>query len=311
MSIARFFNEKHNRTSRRITRPLTGNNELSKILIATDGSKVSEETVQYALDLASALESEVAVVYVSDEPLAEGRHEISPGEAAVQYAVEEAAKRAIPAESFLEFGIPAVEIVKKAKEINAKAIILGSIGRSGVSLWLVGSVAERVIKLAYCPVIVVRKPEREFTGTRFGNMLITTDGSDANEPAIRSGLRLASRLGMKVSTISINDIREIPRTHADEARAELNDVSKEAVARVIHEGALLGINVDPIIEDGVPHKEIAERSSDYDLVVIGTLGRTGLADVRVGSVAEKVVRYAKCSVMVVRASEAFVPLDSF
>ncbi|MGE4577108.1 MAG: universal stress protein [Candidatus Methanomethylophilaceae archaeon] len=284
---------------------------MSKILIATDGSRVSEETVQYALDLASALESEIAVIYVSDEPLKEGDHDISPGEAAVQYAVDEATKRAIPVESFIEFGIPAVEIVKKAEEIGAKVIVLGSIGRSGVSLWLVGSVAERVIKLAYCPVIVVRKSEHEEAGTRFGNMLIATDGSAANESAVRSGLRLASRLGMKVSTISINDIREIPRTNADEARAELNDVSKEAVTRVIHQGAILGLNVDPIIEDGVPHKEIAERSSEYDLVVIGTLGRTGLTDMRVGSVAEKVIRYAKCPVMVVRASEVFAPLDSF
>ncbi|MDN5357396.1 MAG: hypothetical protein PWR17_565 [Candidatus Methanomethylophilaceae archaeon] len=288
-----------------------GNKELSKILIATDGSRVSEETVQYALDLASALESEIAVIYVSDEPLKEGDHDISPGEAAVQYAVDEATKRAIPVESFIEFGIPAVEIVKKAEEIGAKVIVLGSIGRSGVSLWLVGSVAERVIKLAYCPVIVVRKSEHEEAGTRFGNMLIATDGSAANESAVRSGLRLASRLGMKVSTISINDIREIPRTNADEARAELNDVSKEAVTKVIHQGAILGLNVDPIIEDGVPHKEIAERSSEYDLVVIGTLGRTGLTDMRVGSVAEKVIRYAKCPVMVVRASEVFAPLDSF
>ncbi len=116
---------------------------------------------------------------------------------------------------------------------------------------------------------------------------------------------------MKVSTISINDVREIPRTHADEARAELNDISKEAVAKVIHEGGLLGLNVDPIIEDGVPHKEIAERSSEYDLVVIGTLGRTGLSEIRVGSVAEKVIRYAKCPVMVVRSSEVFAPLDPF
>ncbi len=292
-------------------RSQTGNKELSKILIATDGSRVSEETVHYALDLASALEYEVAAIYVSDEPLKEGEHEFSPGEAAVKYAVDEAAARGMSVESFVEFGIPAVEIVKKAEEIGAKAIVLGSIGRSGVSLWLVGSVAERVIKLAYCPVIVVRRPEHEETGTRFGNMLIATDGSAANDPAVRSGLRLASRLGMKVTTISINDVREIPRTHADEARAELNDISKEAVAKVIHEGALLGLNVDPIIEDGVPHKEIAERSSEYDLVVIGTLGRTGLSEIRVGSVAEKVIRYAKCPVMVVRASEVFVPLDSF
>jgi nucleotide-binding universal stress UspA family protein len=284
---------------------------LSKILIATDGSKVGEEMVHYALDLASALKFEVFVIYVSDEPLKEGSHEPTVGELAVQYAVEEATKRGIQVESEIVFGVPAVDIVKKANDIGAKAIVLGSVGRSGLSLWIVGSVAERVIKLAYGPVIVVRNPEREDGTTKMEKMLIATDGSEANEAAVRSGLRLAYRLGMKVSTISVNDVREIPHTNSAEFREEINDVSKMAVAKVIHQGSQMGIRVDPIIEDGIPYKEITERSSDYDIVVIGTLGNSGFFDFRVGSVAEKVVRYSKCPVMVVRASEIFVPTDSF
>lgn len=284
---------------------------MSKILIATDGSKVGEEMVRYALDLASALKFEVFVIYVSDEPLKEDRHELTTGEMAVQYAVEEATKRGIPVESEIVFGVPAVDIVKKANDIGAKAIILGSVGRSGISLWLVGSVAERVIKLAYGPVIVVRKSELDEGRSKMEKMLIATDGSEANEAAIRSGLRLASRLGMEVSTISVNDVREIPHTNAAEIREELNDISKLAVTKVIDQGSHMGLRVDPIIVDGIPYKEISERSSEYDIVVIGTLGHSGFLDFRVGSVAEKVVRYSKCPVMVVRASEVFTPTDSF
>lgn len=284
---------------------------MSKILIATDGSKVGEEMMHYALDLASALKLEVFVIYVSDEPLKEGDHEPTLGELAVQQAVEEATKRDILVESEIIFGVPAVDIVKKANDIGAAAIVLGSVGRAGISLWLGGSVAERVIKLAYGPVIVVRKSEGEDGKTKMKRMLIATDGSEANEAAIRSGLRLAYRLGMKVSTVSVNDVREIPHTNTAEVRERLNDVSKSAVGKVIHQGSMMGLGVDPIILDGVPHKEIIELSSDYDMVVIGTLGRSGFFDFRVGSVAEKVVRYSNCPVMVVRATDTFVPMGTF
>ncbi len=281
---------------------------MSRILRATDGSRVSEETVKYGLDLAAALGYDVSAVYVSDEPLEEGRHGMTPGEAAVEYAVEEGKNRGIDVERHVLFGTPATEIVKKAEELEVNAIILGSIGRTALAHWLVGSVAERVIKLADCPVVVVRKPENENPdGSMFKKMLIATDGSEANSHAVDTGLHLAGVLGMKVTAISVNDMRDVPRTHAEEAKAELNDRSKEAVADVMQKGAKHGINVDPLIENGIPHKEIASASEDYDMVVIGTLGRTGFLEARVGSVAEKVIRFAKCPVMIVRANEQFVP----
>jgi len=287
------------------------NRKLSKVLIATDGSEVSEYMVEFALDFASALEFEVFVVYVSDEPIEEGDHEPSIGEQAVRYAVAEATKRGIVADSEIIYGIPAVDIIRKSNEIGAKAIIMGSVGRTGLSRFLVGSVAERVIKLAYGPVIVIRKPEHENGGMKLRSMLIATDGSEANKPAIRSGLRLASRLSMEVSAISVNDKRDAPHTNFSEAWEALNEESKNAVAEVIQQGHKLGLNVDPIIVDGVPHKEISQRSGNFDIVVIGSVGRSGIFPGRVGSVAERVVRYAKCPVMVVRSTDTFVPLDPF
>ena len=55
---------------------------------------------------------------------------------------------------------------------------------------------------------------------------------------------------------------------------------------------------------GSPVKAIVEASKDFELIVMGTLGRTGFAKFMMGSVAEKVVRFAKCPVMVVKSSEA-------
>ncbi|MDD1743881.1 MAG: universal stress protein, partial [Methanomassiliicoccales archaeon] len=55
------------------------------------------------------------------------------------------------------------------------------------------------------------------------------------------------------------------------------------------------------IEEGSPPRKIMEMSKNYDLIVMGTLGRTGVSKLLLGSVAEKVVRFAECPVLVVRA----------
>lgn len=72
---------------------------------------------------------------------------------------------------------------------------------------------------------------------------------------------------------------------------------------VVDEGAMLGLNVRSMIVKGSPSNEIIRLSNDYDLIVMGTLGRTGLAHLRLGSVAERTVRHARCPVLVVRANE--------
>ncbi len=281
---------------------------MSEILIATDGSKASDETIKYGLDLAAALGYGVSAVYVADEPIEEGKYEPTPGEEALMNAVQEGKNRGIEVERFVLFGAPATEIVKKANEIQANAIVLGSTMRTALAQWFLGSVAERVIKIAGCPVIVVRKSENgNSDGGVLNKMLIATDGSEANSYAVDAGLRLASALGTKVTAMSVNDTRDVPRTRAEEAKAEMNDRSKEAVADVMQKGSKYGINVDPLIENGIPHKEIAAVSGDYDMVVIGTLGRTGFFEAKLGSVAEKVIKFAKCPVMIVRANDHFAP----
>jgi nucleotide-binding universal stress UspA family protein len=62
------------------------------------------------------------------------------------------------------------------------------------------------------------------------------------------------------------------------------------------------VKVTPRIEEGSPSRKIVELSSEHDLIVMGTLGRTGFSKLLLGSVAERVVRFAKCPVLVVRAT---------
>jgi nucleotide-binding universal stress UspA family protein len=81
----------------------------------------------------------------------------------------------------------------------------------------------------------------------------------------------------------------------------LEKEGKTAVSFVIEEGERQGVKVHTRIEEGSPARKILEASKDYDLIVMGTLGRTGISKLLLGSVAEKVVRFAECPVMVVRS----------
>ena len=82
----------------------------------------------------------------------------------------------------------------------------------------------------------------------------------------------------------------------------MNKEGHEATAYVKDLCEKNGIEAEELIVEGAPVKSIVSVSGDYDVIVMGTLGRTGFAKLMMGSVAERVVRYAKCPVMVVRAS---------
>jgi nucleotide-binding universal stress UspA family protein len=83
----------------------------------------------------------------------------------------------------------------------------------------------------------------------------------------------------------------------------LEKEGKEAVEYVKQEGCKLGIKVTSQIEEGSPSRKIIEASKFHDLIVMGTLGRTGFSHLLLGSTAEKVVRFAECPVLVMRAKE--------
>jgi nucleotide-binding universal stress UspA family protein len=139
----------------------------------------------------------------------------------------------------------------------------------------------------------------------FEKILIPTDGSENAKVAAAQGLTLAKLIGADVTTISIVDIGP-PFTNRGLRRAAvenypyLEEESSAAVEQVRQEGEKIGVAVEKIVRKGVPANEIIEASKDYDLIVMGTFGHTGLSHLLMGSVAEKVVRFASCPVLVIR-----------
>jgi nucleotide-binding universal stress UspA family protein len=140
----------------------------------------------------------------------------------------------------------------------------------------------------------------------FEKILIATDGSDNAKAAVTQGLTLAKLMDAEVTALCVVDIGEL-YTRRGLRRADVDNyplLEEEAsaiVEQVRQEGERMGIVVKKLVRKGVPANEIVAVSKDYDLIIMGTLGRTGLDHFFMGSVAEKVVRFASCPVLVVRA----------
>jgi len=148
---------------------------IKTVLLPTDFSEYSKSALPYAADIARKYGAKLVLLHIFDEEL------LSPiffetGGTAQEYfqrlqnrfeaAVEDFLTGIDTSEIDFEYelgnGTPFVEIVRFAKENGIDLIVIGTHGRTGISHALLGSVAERVVRKAPCPVLTVRHPEFEF-----------------------------------------------------------------------------------------------------------------------------------------------------
>ena len=151
---------------------------LKKILVATDFSEPSEAALAYGRELARSFDAALTVVHVVENVLTRaygvdgGVMMIDPD---LQRQIEAGAKQqldqalcdedrdVLKAEGVvLVSAMPADAIVTRARQTGTDLIVMGTHGRGGVAHLLMGSVAERVVRTAPCPVLTVRHPEHEF-----------------------------------------------------------------------------------------------------------------------------------------------------
>ena len=200
-------------------------------------------------------------------------------------------------------GVPWDQIVETARgDAAIDLIVMGTHGRTGLARVLLGSVTEKVVRHAPCSVLTAR-PGREVT--TFGRVLCPVDFSDESRHALALAAELAAPDGAGITLLHVVELlltysRESPTldmfevnkgaTHLlEEWAAELRAKVRVPVTTQIQIGSP-GARVLAVLEDGPP----------FDLVVVGSRGRTGIRRALLGSVAEKIVRHAACPVLVAR-----------
>lgn len=204
-------------------------------------------------------------------------------------------------------GDPAISIVEMAAAEHVDLIAMSSHGYSGATLWMLGSVAERVLHDAPCPVLVIRSAEP------IRHILVTLDGSELAEHSLGPAFDTAESLNCKVTLLrAIGPIgrREYDYLESVEAgmgrrlQDELHEGAESYLGQIAsaHKGRV------PEIKSIVAHDSPVHAILDYaqrhavDMTAMSTHGRTGLRRWVYGSVTEKVLRAANCCSMLVTRS---------
>lgn len=141
--------------------------QLKKILVPVDFSECSEKALQYAVPFAQQFGAEIILLSVIHYPIEFPEALTTEGQTVREADAELRALAkdlgaGVPCETLVKIGAPDVEILEAARASDADLVILSTHGRSGLAHALLGSTAERVVRYASCPVLVVREHEHEF-----------------------------------------------------------------------------------------------------------------------------------------------------
>ncbi|NPV62050.1 MAG: universal stress protein [Methanotrichaceae archaeon] len=141
----------------------------------------------------------------------------------------------------------------------------------------------------------------------YQKILIAIDGSGPSARAARLGIDLAKLSGAKVTAIYVVDVLRLSHMPGYAAMPGIKDSildlmlaeAEKATGEIEEAARELGLSCDRLVARGDPAEEIIRASEGMDLLVIGNVGRTGLAKFLLGSVAEKVVRNSRAPVLLV------------
>jgi nucleotide-binding universal stress UspA family protein len=153
--------------------------KIEKILVPTDFSKFSTHALNYAVVFARNFNARIILLHITSEKEMDAIRQVSPylepgkledllreresdDRKQLDAFIPPEMKKGIEVEMVHKVGIPFVEIIKTAKEKAVDVIVIATHGRSGLSHILFGSVAEKVVRKAPCPVLSIRHPEHEF-----------------------------------------------------------------------------------------------------------------------------------------------------
>jgi nucleotide-binding universal stress UspA family protein len=294
-----------------------------KLLIATDLTPGSQKMIEVVGNRPWPAGSEACVLHIVDEspfPLDANLLEMARegAESGIKSIGERLGASGLKVRTEVLLGHPRSAVPEYAKKWGADFLIVGSHGGSAVARFLLGSVAQHVLRTAPCSVEIVRTNAHGAPLARKGlKILLATDGSKCSAAAIRSVAKRPWPTGTSVKLISVvspyipvadiatgffyseqavgavEAVEKAARSRAAEAIAEGREILSESTfARIERSEPLMGSPKAVIVD------EAAEWGAD--MVVVGSHGWRGVDRLMMGSVSESVALHARCSVEVIR-----------
>lgn len=193
-------------------------------------------------------------------------------------------------------------IIDKVGQLQPDLIVMGTHGRSTFRRFLIGSNAEKILRHAPCHVLTVKADARIGCDTGFSRVLVPVDFSDFSRRALVAARAVVSESGGAVTLLHVVEpISTLYYAGNVTSRAQLDPDLPKRVETNLREWAGGGAS-DVIVAEGPTALQITQTSDEIgaDLIAIGTRGLTGLEHLLVGSVTERVCRFANVPVLTVK-----------
>ncbi len=295
---------------------------LSRVLCPTDFSEVSTKAEAYATALAQHYGAALHLLHVDPPmpimaPYGEIPVDVRLFEEQREQALADLAKAGdraraggVDTETSVRGGHPAREILAVIEEQATDLLVLGTHGRGGVEHLLLGSVAEKIVRKAPCPVMVVPAAAHPETGVLFSRILCPVDGSAASADAVTFATSLARETDGELTLLYV--VEPVPASgefgalDVDEYRrfgeAHAKTILAAAVAPEVREWC----RVREEIALGRPSERILDTARTWraDVIVMGVRGRGAIDLMAFGSTTNDVIRRATCPVLAVHPQAA-------
>jgi len=299
-----------------------------QILLPTDFSGNADYAFPYAVAFAKTFGGRIHLAHVVDEGAASGgaapayglaSGDLGPlldameehAQARLEHIRSQLNEQGVEVVVHLVRGNPVEALAQLAEDHGCTLIAIASHGRRGFDHLVFGSVAERVLRTSPVPVLFVKHPEHEFVRATEGTIAIDrvlypTDYSEFCEKGLPFANSVCREFGASLTLVHgfeypMNSPELIP-----EASTNVT-LSLESSARQMlkdWQAEVKDVPVDSEMRVGSPYRVVRElaKKLEIDLIVVPTHGRSGVAHMFLGSVAERIARHAPCPVLTIRPS---------
>jgi nucleotide-binding universal stress UspA family protein len=283
---------------------------LDRILVPVDLGPNTVGVIDAATQLAANFDARLRLIYVIEEvPHFPAALELLKQGAEERLARlhDELVARRVPCEPPMTVvGKPFDAIVRHADAANAHLVVMGRGGRGDATHAALGTTTSRVMRRSAKPVLAVApgqsKPIRR--------ILCPVDGSNPSARGLRNAILLAQGLKARLTVMTaIADLAPLfgaaRRPDMAKVASDYQKMEREQFEQFIKGFDFGDVTWDKEVHYGHPADEIVRLATDaeYDLVVMGSTGRSGLPRVLLGSTAETVARRSACSVLTVKRED--------
>jgi nucleotide-binding universal stress UspA family protein len=284
---------------------------ISRILCPVDRSDIAKRALRYAFRLARQHHARLRVLHVVEPGVIVGDSDgasagvpadlLTAAEEDIGWLVASVVDTEVETDTVVRDGPVARTILREARDYGASLIVVGTHGRGGFERLALGSVTEKLLRKASCPVLVVPPGETADMPISTQRVVCPTDFSAPATAALDYARVAATATGAALSIVTVVEWPFGETTGDDAVAALRRSLEAEATSKLqaaIVEG---GPPTDTAVLYGKPRKEIVAfaRAQRAGLIVMGVAGRGALDLAVLGSTTHHVVREAPCPVLVV------------